>query len=116
MVQVPQLSTHPTFVTQLWYGRPVAVLFLFIPRLGVGFRIRTEERLRVTGFQDRRHQPLDQPDIGLMDLDTAPDFEEVLDGGGRIRVFSDTFHGVHDIFAILLDLCYNGVDVVLDRE
>ena len=67
MGQVPQLSTHPTFVTQLWYGRPVAVLFLFIPRLGVGFRIRTEERLRVTGFQDRRHQPLDQPDIRLSD-------------------------------------------------
>lgn len=67
MVQVPQLSTHPTFVTQLWYGRPVAVLFLFIPRLGVGFRIRTEERLRVTDFQDRRHQPLDQPDIRLND-------------------------------------------------
>lgn len=67
MVQVPQLSTHPTFVTQLWYGRPVAVLFLFIPRRGVGLRIRTAERFRIAGFQDRRHQPLDQPDIKLSD-------------------------------------------------
>jgi hypothetical protein len=50
-----------------------------------------------------------------MHLDVAPDLEEVFDGGGRIRVFSHTFQGVQDIFTVLLDLCHNGIDVVLNR-
>lgn len=56
------------------------------------------------------------PTSVLMDLDTAPDLEEVFDGGGRIWVFSHTFHGAHDIFTILLDLCHNGINVILNRK